>query len=140
MAADPRIVDELGSTDLFAGIRRKALKAIASYAHVVSHAPGEEVTEEGRRGLGFHLIREGTATVTVGGHDRRSLGPGEYFGEISLIDGLPRSATVRAATPLTTIALTSWTFLPLLDEYPEVSKRLLEVMCARLRAVEQSER
>ena len=140
MAADPRIVDELGRTDLFAGIRRKALKAIASYAHVVSHAPGEEVTEEGRSGLGFHLIREGTATVTVGGQDRPSIGPGEYFGEISLIDGLPRSATVRAETPLTTISLASWTFLPLLDEYPEVSKRLLEVMCARLRAVELSER
>ena len=72
----------------------------------------------------------------VGGTDRPALGPGDYFGEISLIDGKPRSATVRAETPLTTISLASWSFLPILDDQPEVSKQLLKVLCARVRAAE----
>ena len=86
--------------------------------------------------MGFHLIKSGTASVSVNGAERPDLGPGHYFGEISLIDGKPRSATVTAKTDLTTISLVSWAFKPILDEEPEVAKGLLTVMCARLRAVE----
>lgn len=78
----------------------------------------------------------GTASVTVHGTCRPSLRPGDYFGEISLIDGKPRSATVVAETPLTTISLVAWAFQPILDDEPEVAKVLLLHMCARLRAAE----
>ena len=74
--------------------------------------------------------------MTVGGNTRPDLGPGDYFGEISMIDGKPRSATVHATSPVTTISLASWAFHPILDEHPEVTKELLKVMCARLRAAE----
>ena len=136
MAADPAIVKELGATDLFGSVGRKALDAIASQARVVEHAPGKEITEEGGSATGFHLIRTGSATVHVGGTPRPSLGPGQYFGEISLIDGHPRSATVTADGPLTTISLASWSFKPILDEEPGVARALLVVMCQRLRAAE----
>jgi len=136
MAADPEIVQALGSTDLFSGVSKRALNAIADQARVVRHDAGKEITEEGGSAVGFHLIRDGQASVTVHGNARPTLGPGDYFGEISLIDGKPRSATVRAETPLTTISLTSWSFTPILDDQPEVSKQLLKALCARLRAVE----
>lgn len=136
MAADPSIVEALGRTDLFSELGKKVLQAVADQAKLVEHDAGKEITEEGGGATGFHLITHGTASVTVGGKPRRTLGAGEYFGEISLIDGQPRSATVRSETPLRTVSLSSWSFRPLLDEEPAVSKALLKVMCARLRAAE----
>jgi CRP-like cAMP-binding protein len=136
MAADPEIVQALSSTDLFAGVGEKALNAIAAQARVVNHAEGKDITEEGGGAAGFHLIRSGSVSVSVGGNARPELGPGDYFGEISMIDGKPRSATVQATSPVTTISLASWAFHPILDEHAEVSKQLLKVMCARLRAAE----
>ena len=138
MAADQEIVQALGNTDLFSGVSKRALNAIAQQARVVKHEAGKEITEEGGGAVGFHLIREGEASVTVHGAQKPALGPGDYFGEISLIDGKPRSATVRAETPLTTVSLASWSFLPILDDQPEVSKQLLKVLCARVRAAESS--
>jgi CRP-like cAMP-binding protein len=136
MAADPEIVEALSGTDLFAGVGERAINAIAAEARVVNHAEGKDITEEGGGAAGFHLIRSGTVSVTVGGQSRPDLGPGDYFGEISMIDGKPRSATVQATSPVTTISLASWAFHPILDEHPDVTKELLKVMCARLRAAE----
>lgn len=136
MAADPAVVEALQKTDLFGSLGKKALRNIALQARVVDHPEGKEITEEGGGAAGFHLIQSGTASVTVAGKDKASLGPGQYFGEISMIDGLPRSATVTATSPMQTISLISWAFKPILDTEPEVSKELLKVMCARLRAFE----
>jgi CRP-like cAMP-binding protein len=136
MAADPEIVEALRGTDLFAGVGERAVNAIAAQARVVNHPEGKDITEEGGGAAGFHLIRSGTVSVTVGGNARPDLGPGDYFGEISMIDGKPRSATVNATSPVTTISLASWAFHPILDLHPEVTKELLKVMCARLRTAE----
>ena len=72
------------------------------------------------------------------GVEHATLGAGSYFGEISLIDGGPRSATVTAKSDLKTVSLTSWDFNALLDEYPELARELLIQLCGRLRGVEQS--
>jgi CRP-like cAMP-binding protein len=136
MAADPKIVEALGRTDLFGGLNKKHLTAVAGQARMVHHQAGKDITEQGGGAAGFHLIQEGTATVLVGGRERRKLGPGDYFGEISMIDGQPRSATVHADTEVTTLSIPSWSFHPILDEEPEVAKVLLKVLCARLRAAE----
>ncbi len=137
MTADPAVVKALSSTDLFSSLSKRNLERIAKEANVVAHAAGKEITEEGGRGVGFHLITSGTASVKVGSTSRPDLGPGDYFGEISLIDGKPRSATVTAVSDLTTVSLVSWSFTPILDEEPEVARALLQVMCKRLRAAEQ---
>lgn len=138
MASDPDVAAALGATDLFASLDKRALNRVAASARVVHHQAGKQLTEQGTGGIGFHLILEGRATVDVHGAARKSLEVGDYFGEISLIDGLPRSATVTADSDLTTASLTSWDFQPLLLEEPAVTKALLLAMCARLRAAEQA--
>lgn len=137
MAADATVTTALAGTDLFGSLSKKSLKRVAGTAKMVRHPAGKQVTEEGGRGVGFHLITEGTASVRVGSTRRPDLGPGDYFGEISLIDGKPRSASVTAESDLVTISLVSWAFSPLLTEEPELAKALLLVMCARLRAAER---
>ena len=128
--------DSLRSVDLFAGLSRRALDKVAGRARTVEHAEGKPLATEGQDGIGFHLLTSGTAEVSLHGEVVRTLRPGDYFGEISLIDGEPRSATVTTTSPATTLSLASWDFRPLLDEEPEVTKALLLVMCARLRAAE----
>ena len=136
MAADPEVVEALRATDLFSSLSRRTLDKVAGQARVTHHPAGKQITEQGEGGVGFHLITSGSATVTVGDQQRRELGPGDYFGEISLIDGKPRSATVTVESDLTAVFLVPWVFTPLLDEEPELTKALLLVMCARLRAAE----
>ncbi len=134
--ADVDVVEVLRRTDLFADVGARGLKSIAKRAKVVEHDAGAEIAQEGGGAAGFHVIVEGTASVDVHDHKRPELGPGDYFGEIALIDGKPRSATIVATSPLTTVALVSWDFHPILKEEPGVALGLLEVMCARLRAAE----
>ncbi len=105
-------------------------------AKCVPHPPGKVVTEEGGSGVGFHLVTDGTATVQVGGQARANLGPGDYFGEISLIDGKPRSATIRTDAPVRTLSLTAWSFAPLLDAHPSLARKMLLGLCGHLRAAE----
>ena len=136
MAADPEIVEALSRTDIFAGLGKKHLSSIAGQARLVHHQQGKDITEQGGGAAGFHLIKDGNASVSVHGQSRPGLGPGDYVGEISMIDGQPRSATVHAETEMTTISIPSWSFHPILEEEPEVAKVLLKVLCARLRAVE----
>lgn len=136
MADTSDVADALRSVDLFAGLGRKSIDKVARRVQVVEHAPGREIATEGKEGVAFHLIRSGTAEVLVGGNVVRAIGPGDYFGELSLIDRKPRSATVRATSALTTYTLVAWDFAPLLDEEPEVTKVLLLAMCDRLRSAE----
>jgi CRP/FNR family transcriptional regulator, cyclic AMP receptor protein len=136
MAPDPVIVEALRATDLFGGLDRRSLNRVAETAASVHHEAGKTLTQQGNDGIAFHLILEGTASVSVDGRPGHELGKGDYFGDISMIDGEPRSATVTVTTPMTTAALTAWQFRPLLDEEPALTKALLLVMCHRLRAAE----
>ena len=139
MATNEKVIPLLASIDLFKDVPPKVLKRIAAAGRLVEHQPGHEVISDGSRGAGFHLITEGSAEVEVRGKPRPALKSGDSFGEISLIDGLPRSAAVRAgATGMTTFALVAWEFLPILRENPSVSLSLLKVLCARIRSAETS--
>ncbi len=132
------ILAMLGRVPLFEGFSKRELEAVYSSAKVTEFSPGKPVVEEGATGVGFHLILEGEAAVTVGGRKRAALRSGDYFGEMSLIDGGPRSATVRADTRVRTLGLTSWAFLPLIDEHPSMARKMLVEMSRRLRGVEKS--
>ena len=96
-------------------------------------APGETVTKEGADAAAFYLIESGTATVTVGGEFRRTLGAGEHFGEIALIDGGARSATVTADGELACQGITLWDFQPLVQRNPTMAWTLLQTLAGMLR-------
>jgi CRP/FNR family transcriptional regulator, cyclic AMP receptor protein len=132
------ILAMLRQVPLFEGFSKRELDAVFSSAKITEFSPGKPVVEEGATGVGFHLILEGEAAVTVGGRKRAVLRSGDYFGEMSLIDGGPRSATVRAETPVRTLGLTSWAFLPLIDDHPSMARKMLVEVSRRLRGVEKS--
>ena len=135
--AKEALVDRLGTVAIFRGLDTKELHRIVEVGKEVHFEPGAVVAQQDGGAAGFHLIMDGEVSVVVSGHERARLRSGQYFGEMSLIDGKPRSATVRAEVPTTTFALTSWQFLPLLDEYPSISRALLVELSGRLRRVEQ---
>jgi pyruvate,water dikinase len=96
-------------------------------------AAGETVAKEGSDAAAFYFIETGTATVTVGGAFRRTLGPGDHFGEIALIDGRPRSATVTADGELVCRGVTLWDFRPLVQSSPTMAWTLLRTLASMLR-------
>jgi CRP/FNR family transcriptional regulator, cyclic AMP receptor protein len=135
--SEPALIDRLREVAIFRGLDEKELHRIVEVGKEVRFEPGKVVAEQDGGAAGFHLILDGEVSVDVSGRERARLRSGQYFGEMSLIDGQPRSATVKAELPTTTFALTSWQFLPLLDEYPSISRALLVELSGRLRRVEQ---
>jgi CRP-like cAMP-binding protein len=141
------LTDRLASVDLFAGLSPRVIAKIVESGHEASYAAGTPVVVEGDSVAGFkafspggvemHVVLEGSAQVLVHGSAGAVLGPGAYFGELSLIDGGPRSADVVAGPDgLTTFALSKWTFEDLLEKHPEVAVPMLRVSVARLRKLE----
>lgn len=139
MPDDKTTIAQLKSVPMFADLSNRDLRAMARTVKQISQPKGKEVIAEGESGAGFHLILEGSATVSQHGVVRRTLGPGDYFGEIALIDGKPRSAQVVAGNGLETLSLTAWEFRPLLDESPELTRSLLLTLCERLRQAEEQQ-
>ena len=88
---------------LFSGLEQRDLNRIADSFKQRDYAAGDTIASEGSGGAGFFVIGDGTAKVTVHGEDRATLGPGDYFGEIALIDEGARTATVTAETDMTTL-------------------------------------
>ena len=137
MSSSEEIADKLGSVSIFRELSPKVRRNIAEAGREVSHTAGTDVTTDGESGVGFHLITAGTADVLVKGEFRRTLGPGDYFGEISMIDGKPLSATVRVgADGMRTFSLTSWVFKPMLQENPTIAVSMLQALCERIRSLE----
>lgn len=130
------LIERLRGIPLFSRLSDKQLKRLGAAMRERHVAPGAEITVEGRGGPGFFVIESGEASVLVGGTEVNRLGPGDSFGEMSVIDGGPRSATVRAATDLRCHGLTSWEFKPLVDANPEIAWALLETLTERLRRAE----
>jgi CRP/FNR family transcriptional regulator len=95
---------------------------------------GETVIMEGTGGAAFFLIDSGEARVSSKGADVAILGPGDYFGEVALIDGGPRSATVTAVSDLVCYGLTFWEFRPLVERNGTIAWKLLQALAKRLRA------
>lgn len=127
---------KLATVPIFAGLSRRQLSKLVSKSKETRHQAGHEVAKEGEGSLALHLILSGTAEVTLRGDAKRRLGEGDYFGEISLIDGRPRSASVAAETDMTTLAVSHLAFQQLLRDEPTFATELLKVLCARLREAE----
>jgi len=131
-------VELLQRVPLFADFDRRDLQRLARSFRERTFAAGSTVASEGKGGAGFFVIENGEATVTVHGAARGKLGPGEYFGEIALIDDGARSATVTADTELHCYGLTAWEFRPLVEGNASIAWKLLETMAKRLRAAQQT--
>jgi pyruvate,water dikinase len=118
---------------LFSGLADADRDALARLFTERVFSPGETVTKEGAEAAAFFLIESGTATVTVAGEFRRTLGPGDHFGEVALIDGHPRSATVTADGELVCQGVTLWDFQPLVQRNPTMAWALLQTLAGMLR-------
>jgi CRP/FNR family transcriptional regulator, cyclic AMP receptor protein len=129
-------VDVLRSVPLFAGVGDRDLERLADRFQERTFSEGADVVTEGSTGSSFFVIGEGNATVSVGGEVRDNLGPGDYFGEIALVDERVRSASIRAATDLRSYFLTPWEFRPFVEEHPQVAWALLQNLARRLRSAQ----
>jgi CRP-like cAMP-binding protein len=130
--ADPR-VQQLRSVPLFGGCTDKELAFIASRTDEVDLPAGKVLTEKGRSGGDFFIILEGQAEVDAD-QGKRTLGPGDFFGEIALIDNGPRTATVRAMMPMRCLVLGHAQFRDVLHQNGEIAVKILRAVTERLRA------
>jgi CRP/FNR family transcriptional regulator, cyclic AMP receptor protein len=126
-------IELLQQVPLFKGLDQKHLKSLSAEFTERRFSEGQELTAEGSGGAGFFVIESGTAKVTVDGEDRRTLGPGDFYGEIALIDGGTRTATITAASDGVAHGLTRWQFKPLIEMHGEIAWPLLEAMASRVR-------
>jgi CRP-like cAMP-binding protein len=125
-------VDALGRVPLFAELDAAELRALAASMRDRTFSAGETVTAEGDPGDGFFVVVRGEAEVTVGGEPRGSLGPGDHFGEIALLTGSARTATVTAAGDLACRVLTPVDFRALVEGDAAIAWKLLQSMAQRL--------
>jgi len=130
---EPAQVETLGRVPLFENLDEADRARIAGLFKQRKFAAGETVTKEGSHAAAFYVIESGTATVTVRGEHRRVLEPGDYFGEIALIDEGARTATVTANSELACQGLTLWDFRPLVQQSPAVAWTLLQTLARQLR-------
>lgn len=124
--------DHLKSMPLFAGLSRRERDLVARYADEVDVPAGKTLTEEGGSAREFFVIDSGTASVTKGGREINTLGPGDFFGEIGVLRHSPRTATVTATSPMHLVVLFAQNFAALEDQFDEVGKVVERVMAERL--------
>jgi CRP-like cAMP-binding protein len=127
----------LKQVPLFRNLPEKQLKTVSAEMTERRFSEGQELTAEGGGGAGFFVIESGTAKVTIDGDDRRTLGPHDYFGEIALIDGGLRTATITATSDGVAYGLTRWQFKPLVETNGEMAWPLLELLASRLRELDK---
>jgi CRP/FNR family cyclic AMP-dependent transcriptional regulator len=126
----------LREVPLFTQLSHRHLRHLASHAEEVRYGANRAIVRQGTRGDSFFVIAEGTATVRRGTRAIRRLGPGDFFGEMSLLDGRPRSASVIADTSLVTVRLTRAAFNKALDANPSMARGIMAELAARIRRLE----
>src|SRR6266487_4893435 len=122
----------LAQVPLFSMLSKRQLAELASEAHDRTFPAGTVLTDEDRAGTSFGVIVAGRAAVSVHGRPARTLGPGDYFGEMALIDHSHRSAKITAETDLRCLLFVSWIFRPFAMQHPETAWALLEMMVQRV--------
>lgn len=130
----------LRSVPLFRGLQQKHLKSLAKGTTQRSYGPDQVILTEGQTGYGLYIIESGRVKVTQqtdsGTRDIRIMGPGESFGELSLLDDRPRSATITALEPTTALLLDKWQFIGEMKSHPEIAMEVLPTVVSWLRDAE----
>jgi CRP-like cAMP-binding protein len=123
----------LKNVPLFAGLDSRELEQISASMRERRFATGDTVTQEGAGGAGFFVVESGSAEVTVDGVPRGTIGPGDYFGEIALLTGSDRTATITATSDMLCYGMTPWDFRPLVESNSAIAWKLLTAMAEKLR-------
>ncbi len=131
------VVDHLKAVPLFQGMTERALEAVAGLASEVEFADGDSVTREGDVGTSFYVIVDGQLRVSRNDSSIRELGPGDFLGEISLIDGKPRSATTIAVGRVKALVIQRSAFLELMDRFGAVRLGIVMALSDRIRSDER---
>lgn len=124
--------DFLRGVPLFSDVSDKDLATIAASMRRRAFEPGDHIVAEGEGGVGFFFVETGSLSVTQDDSPRGTIGPGAYFGEIALLAGADRTATVTAETAVVVWGMPAWNFRPLVREQPSVTMKLLEQMARQL--------
>ncbi len=127
------IVELLQKAPLWSGLTERELKVVARSFKELKYERGDFIVRKGESGIGFYLISEGAAEVRSDGQVLSNLGPGQFFGEMSLLDGQPRSADVVALEPSKCLALSSWSFKSIMSAHPKMALTLLQESARRSR-------
>ena len=135
------IEDALAQVPLFSQLSRMDLKRLAKGTVSRQFEKGHVIVKEGDQALAFYLIRSGRAEVVTGADKPKprvlnTLGPGDFFGEMSLIDGYLRSASVRALEDTECLLLSRWDFMAELRTNPHIAVQMLPILSRRLRELE----
>jgi CRP-like cAMP-binding protein len=125
--------DVLKRVPLFAGLDDRELQEIAAQMRERRFSAGDTVTQEGSGGAGFFVVESGEADVTVNGQQRGAIGAGDYFGEIALLTGSDRTATIKARTDMVCWGMTPWDFRPLVESNSAIAWKLLTAMADKLK-------
>jgi CRP-like cAMP-binding protein len=137
---DDRRAELIAACRLFTGLPDDEVRAIAGTAQEVEFPPGRVIARQGEVGTGFFVVVDGTVRVVRDGEVLATLGPGEFFGELSILDGQPRIAQVVADEPTRCLALASWDFERVLLDNPKLTLGILRGLAGRLRAVTEQHR
>jgi CRP/FNR family cyclic AMP-dependent transcriptional regulator len=131
-----QVIALLKSTPVFANTSEKSLESMIKSAIEKTVSPGEKVVQQGQGGVGFYLILDGKAEVIKDGTKIAELGAGNFFGELGVIDGQPRTADVVAITETKCWILSQWAMKSIIANHPEVALSMLEELARRLRATD----
>jgi CRP-like cAMP-binding protein len=127
----------LSRVPIFAHCSADEIAAVASVAQESFFPPGQIIVTQGTPGQAFYMIITGRVEILRDGVSLGAFGPGDFFGEMSLLDSAPRSATIRALDQTSCLMLSSWDFRALLERHPSIAIKLLEVLSRRLRVADE---
>ncbi len=129
--------DFLARVPIFANCTPEEISAVVSVAQEAYYQPGQIIVTQGTPGQAFYLVLSGRVEILRDGTSLGAFGPGDFFGEMSLLDQAPRSATIRALDQTVCLMLSSWDFKALLEKHPSIAIKLLEVLSRRLRVADE---
>ncbi len=132
-----KIIDALKKTPIFAKTSDESLHSLLKSAIQKTVPAGTKIVEKGQSGLGFYLVLSGRADVVSGGKRLAEIGEGGFFGELSVIDGAPRTADVVAKGEVTCLVVSQWAMRSLIDTHPEIALSMLDELVRRLRATDE---
>jgi CRP/FNR family transcriptional regulator, cyclic AMP receptor protein len=132
-----QLVRLLSRVPLFSELEKKELEVVAAAGKMVEFEPSQRILRRGERGLGFLLVLEGKTEVQKSGRSVAVIGPGGFFGEMTVIDDKPRSADVVAVVPTKCFGMASWSFFPVLRSHPSVAIGIIKELVRRLRQADE---